>query len=132
MMDRDQALAPIIDTLLRQTCASRELLHSYLADWSVEPYLVDGQVAACAIMKGPEIHFAIAPAFRKQLMTRARIREFLAPLLARHGYLTSRMIDALDCGETRFIRRIGFRRTWSAGDTTYFMLTQLPFERKVK
>lgn len=133
-MDRAQAIEPIMQALERYALGSRELLEQLLGDWSVVPYELDGVVAACAVMKGPEIHFAVSPTFRFRLLTRDRIRTFLAPLLAKHGYLTTRMLRSHGDagGEITFVRRLGFRPTWTADDTTFYMLTKLPFERGSK
>lgn len=79
-----------------------------------------------AALKGTEIHVEFT---RAGVISRGRVREFLEPLLARHGYLTTR-VPAGDKVYTRFVTKLGFEPTWSDDEFDYFMLTGLPFSRK--
>ena len=60
---------------------------------------------------------------------RGLIREFVKPLIETRGYLTTRVLHEKSF-QTAFIERIGFRRTWSDDQFSYFYLGSLPFERK--
>ncbi len=98
------------------------------AGWEVVPRFEGAALAGAALLRGTEIHFIVAPAWRKRLITRRSAREFLNPLLARHGMLTTRILHG-SSGPDLFVRRLGFKRTWSDEMFNYYMLTQPPFER---
>jgi len=94
------------------------------------PLEIDGETAGVAALDGTEIHFVLAEGWRGRGITRARTREFLAPLLARRGYLTTRAINPRP-QQREFLERLGFRRTWTQQDgTEHYMLTCLPFDKK--
>ena len=59
--------------------------------------------------RAPEYHCQLDPGFR---LTRKEIRAFLAPLLNRRGFLTTRVPIGDEANE-RFNRAFGFERTWS-------------------
>lgn len=99
----------------------------HLDGWRVVAHEEHGEVAAIAVLLGSEIHFAVAPAWRHRFIQRARLRGFLAPLMAPLGFLTTRTLGG-EC--RRFLERLGFVRTWDEGDITYWMLTALPFGPK--
>lgn len=90
-------------------------------------FWTDGKIAAIAAMHGTEIHLAIDPQKRKQIISRKTITEFLGPLLELRGYLTTRAIGG---GHHSFLSRLGFELTLIAGDTHHYMLTDLPFSRR--
>ena len=102
-------------------------LESLRADWTLHPYTVDGEVRAIAAMSGSEIHFAIAPRWRHRVIARQRTRCFLDPLLAVHGFLTTR--SERGSRHHQFLSRIGFELTWFDGKLHHYMMTALPFGR---
>lgn len=95
--------------------------------WEFHPYERGGEIQAIAAMQGTEIHFAIAPNWRRILICRQRTREFLAPLIDRFGFLTTRSIS-IDLNH-RFLSRLGFNKTWDDGKCSHYMLTELPFSK---
>ena len=95
--------------------------------WEAVPYHLGSDLAAVGLLSGTEIHFKVMDGFRHRI-TRNRTREFLAPLMERHGYLTTRT-PLGDAVSRKFIERLGFFDTWSDDTYTYFLLTALPFER---
>jgi hypothetical protein len=101
--------------------------HELLALEAV-PLIEQGEVVALGAMDGSEIHFAAAPSWRGRLVTRRRLRQYLGPLLAKRGYLTTRSI-----GRSRFVERIGFEetaRSVSDGqEVWHYMLTELTVDR---
>ncbi len=109
---------------LELTPGAAELLQR----WTFEPLKIDGQTAAIAAIDGTEIHFAIAPEWRLKTITRARTREFLAPLMELRGFLTTRTEP--DAAKDRFLRRLGFCKTWNDGLLDHYILTALPFEKE--
>lgn len=103
---------------------------AYLDGWEKVPLEIDGEVVGVAVIDGTEIHFALKPDWRGRAITRARTREFLAPLIARRGYLTTRATKPQP-EQREFLRRLGFRNTWTQQDgTEHYMLTCLPFDRR--
>lgn len=100
-----------------------------LRGWEVVPLHCDGELAAIAVLDGTEIHFAAAPEHRHKVIQRTRAREFLAPLLARRGYLTTRAMLS-DASARRFLMRMGFEHTWADGRFDYYMLSELPFGKE--
>jgi hypothetical protein len=100
-----------------------------LASWEYVALLEDDEVVGIAALKGTEIHFAAAPAWRGRVMSRRRIRAFLEPLMARYGFLTTRSLVG-DLGSAVFLRRLGFVNTWTELEIRHWMLTALPYSRE--
>lgn len=98
-----------------------------MADWTMIPLTVDGEVRAVAAMQGTEIHFVIAPQWRGRTITPKRTRQFLAPLFDVAGFLTTRSTDP---AKHDFLGRIGFDRTRSDGAVDYYMMSELPFGKR--
>jgi len=105
---------------------TQDVIAGLQAGWTFHPYEQDGEIRAIAAMSGTEIHFAIAPAWRHRVIARHRTRAFLAPLMAVHGFLTTRTEP--DPKQHRFLERIGFVLTWNCGRYNRYILTALPFE----
>lgn len=99
--------------------------------WQVVPGYIDGEVVCCAILKGTEIHFGVTPAWRHKAIQRHRARAFLKPLIEKHHYLTTRVVND-DSVKRRFIERLGFKPTWTDQRFTYFLLGKLPFEKELR
>lgn len=121
-------LAPILTHL--QQCAGVDpaVARQVLAEWECVPIYFEGQLAGCGLLKGTELHFAAQAGFGEKIFTRRIVRDFLEPLLARHGYLTTKM-DLAEAKNWDFVHRLGFRPTWHDNEYRYFMLTKLPFGR---
>ncbi len=98
-----------------------------LAGWSLIPIVVNGKERGGAILRGTEIHVALSPEWRGRTITRARAREFLEPLMAGFGFLTTRAIAG--AGHHRFLSGIGFKKTWSGGGVDHYMLSEAPLGR---
>lgn len=128
-MTREELLAPIVQSVRRGTTLSRYEILKYFADWDVAPGEVGGQHAWVAAIKGPEVHFALAEGWRPKGSVRGAVRAFFAPLLARHGYLTTRVLHSHP-DKKKFVERVGFKPTWRDAQVQYYLLGQLPFERK--
>lgn len=97
-----------------------------LADWEMVPLHRASQLIGLAAVSGTEIHFALEPSSRHRGIQRTRAREFLAPLIARRGYLTTSSMHG-DDQSRRFVERMGFRSTWTDNQFDHYMLTALPF-----
>ena len=97
-----------------------------LDGWTLHPHQIDGAIRAIAAMQGTEIHFAVAPYWRRRLIQRKNTRDFLAPMMAHRGYLTTRA----EAGQHReFLTRLGFTMTRTDGAVDYYMMTELPFSK---
>ncbi len=94
--------------------------------WEAVPYTYRGQRCGTAFVLGCEIHFELT---RPASIFRHATREFLGPLLARNGFLTTRCTPG-DARSRRFIERLGFKDTWSDQAYDYFVLTELPFGKE--
>jgi hypothetical protein len=108
--------------------ASPEALAQLFAGWEVVYLLDGGQRTGAALLNGTEIHFIVAPEWRRRAIRRDNARAFLAPLLARSGYLTTRVLHGA-LASLQFVRRMGFEQTWSDASFHYFALCKLPFTR---
>ena len=97
--------------------------------WEHVEHVRKGQCVARAMVLGSEIHFMVEPEHRRKLWPRRLAREFLAPLFERCGYLTTRCRVVDDATASRFVQRLGFKRTWCDGVYDYYMLDTLPFSR---
>lgn len=99
-------------------------------DWDFIPLLERNETIGVAAMRGSEIHFALDPTWRCRALQRGRLRRFLAPLLARHGYLTTTAMGVDRDQQQIFLERLGFEFTWAEPDRRHFMMTHLPFQRE--
>ena len=89
--------------------------------------LRDSDCGGCtAAVKGTEIHVEF---HRQGVVLRDKVRRFLAPLLGREGFLTTR-VAVNDRVHDAFVRRLGFSSTWSDGTFQYYILTALPFSKE--
>lgn len=128
-MDREALLEPVISSIRAGTTLSRFVILKYFEDWEVVPYYDGDQHACTAVVKGSEIHFAVVPEFKRKVIRRKNTRAFLAPLIERQGYLTTRVPHGR-LAQKEFVQRIGFKPTWRDSEVEYFLLGSLPFERK--
>lgn len=108
-----------------ERAAAEDLLQQ---GWTLHPWMDGDEVACLAIMHGTEIHFVAAPKWRRRLILRERTRAFLAPLMERHGFLTTRSLP--EDGHRDFLERLGFVFTWNDGAADHFMMCELPFGGK--
>ena len=121
----------LIKHLGSQPGMSESYVESILSDWESHDYVVDGEVVGTAMLKGTEIHFALNPEKYKKALRREPMREAIKPLFERMGFLTTRIL--MDYYEqARFVKRVGFEKTWSDGRFDYYLLANLPYERKAK
>ena len=91
--------------------------------WTREVSRCGGCVAA---MRGTEIHVQFT---RPGVISRRAVREFLQPLIEREGMLSTRVFRDDEVGD-RFVRRIGFKPSWSDSYFKYYALTALPFGKE--
>ena len=64
--------------------------------WDIHTYTRDGKVAAYAMVRGTEIHVKVYEAFKYRIIHRVATQEFIRPIFDRHGFLTTRVPQAVD------------------------------------
>ena len=100
-------------------------IHENLNGWTLSPlWTQDRALGGVLANKGTEIHVVVHPSHRHRVIRRHYARAVLAPLLAQHGYLTTRLFAGEDA---TFVERFGFTYTWSDGVFDYYLLSTLPF-----
>jgi hypothetical protein len=96
-----------------------------LDGWAIKTAQRAGVDVAFVITRGPEIHMlSIA---ERRAMSRRNIAEFVAPLLDRFGYCTTRV--PLAETDHRLRIALGFTHTWSDDHFSYWVLTRLPYQK---
>lgn len=128
-MIREELLAPIVSAIRRGTALPAQEILRYLADWEVVPGEFNGEHAWVAVLKGTEIHFALAPGWRPQPGARGAVSRFIGALLDRRGFLTTRILHS-QTRQQKFVERVGFKPTWHDEQMKYYLLGRPPFERK--
>lgn len=118
-MTREELLAPL------QVSAPEA---DAFADWEIIPGFVGGEHVCTAVLKGTEIHFGLVPDHRFRAIQKARAQAFIAPLLDRLGFLTTRVMLG-SIAKRQFVERIGFKPTWADDRFQYYLLGAVPFSR---
>lgn len=106
--------------------ATADQLDEMLVGWELHPFYDGDELQGVAVTKGTEFHCHIADGFK---LNRSVMRGFMRPLFERHGFLTTR-VSHEDIANQRFNRVFGFEQTWSDDRFIYYILTELPFERR--
>jgi hypothetical protein len=102
-----------------------------LSAWDLAPLILDGKAIGSLLLQGMEVHFALFPGETPKASVRKAVRDMLAPAFSRFDMLTTRVPKGMSA-EREFVLRVGFSYSWSDADFEYFVLTQLPWERKPK
>lgn len=87
---------------------SREMFVSSLADWDIEPIIVDHEIAFVLLTRGSEFHFESLG--RGHPITMLMIRSILEPILNKHGHADTRTPKD-DKRQNRFNKIFGFKMT---------------------
>lgn len=128
-MDREALLEPIIASIRKGTSLSRPQILQELESWEVKPLDFEGRHVATLIVKGTEVHFALAPGWRPAGSHRGAVRAVLQPVFDRFGFLTTRVLHGR-YAQKAFVQKLGFRPTWHDANVEYYLLGSMPFERK--
>lgn len=96
-----------------------------LSGWESHPVMVGQDHIGTVINKGAEIHVA----FSRPLPCRNAIRAILGKLIDEYGYVTTRVVAA-DMKAHSFVRRVGFKATWTDGRFIYYLLAAVPFTKE--
>jgi hypothetical protein len=100
------------------------------AGWEIHYHEEAGERAAAGLLKGTEVHFIVAPEWRRRLIRRDNAKAFLSALLRDCGGMLTTRILLDSAGPAAFVDRIGFKKTWSDGTFNYFALCAPPFQRR--
>lgn len=130
-MTRTELLAPIVRSVRDSTGMSGPQIESIFQDWDLQPVVLNGSHVATLAACGTEVHFALVPGWKPQGSYRGAIRKLLEPIFAEMGFLTTRVAHERP-DQNKFVQRVGFQPTWQNEHGTFFMLTELPFERKAQ
>lgn len=108
--------------------AERDLREAFAA-WQVRYMDHHGERVVGVLTKGTEAHVLLAPAWRQRMLPVRALRRFAELLMDEAGgMLTTRVLHAAS-GPQEFVKRLGFKRTWSDGSFDYFALCAPPFQR---
>ena len=129
-MTREALLEPIISSVRKGTALSRYTILEYFADWEILPFEFEGRHIWTMVVKGTEVHIALAPDWQPKASMRGAVRAFLKPMFDEFGFLTTRVRHERP-EHKEFVKRIGFTPTWKDGNVEYYLLGSLPFERKI-
>lgn len=94
-------------------------------DWDVQVAQRDGRDVAVVIVKGTEIHFVSLD--EKRAMTRKNTLQFLEPIFAEWGFVTTRV--PLTVTDHRLREILGFKFQWRDHQFSYWTLFALPFQK---
>lgn len=96
-----------------------------LDGWTVHTAQRAGVDVAFVITNGPEIH--MLSIVGRRAMSRRNIAQYLGPILAEHGFATTRV--PLAETDHRLRRALGFEPTWADDTYSYWALTSLPYQK---
>jgi hypothetical protein len=128
-MNREALIEPIVSSVRNGTELSRYQILDYFKDWDVLPFEFEDRHVWTVVAKGTEVHIALAPGWRPKGSMRGAVRSFFRPVFEKHGFLTTRVRHGR-LKQKKFVERVGFRPTWKDGDVEYYLLSNLPFERR--
>jgi hypothetical protein len=101
----------VIDALWEQieptVFISRAEFVAGLDGWDIRAEHVDGELAFVTMTNGPEFHFATFGT--RAPITRSRTRAWIDPIIARHGFVTTRTPKEGADRQHRFNLTFGFR-----------------------
>ncbi len=81
-----------------------------MANWEVEPVVVDGRLVGAVLMYGPEIHACIKPEGFRRWLTKSVLERTLYTRWKKYGYATSGSNTAIG---DKFLTRLGFTKEGS-------------------
>jgi hypothetical protein len=120
----------LIEALSEQLGMTREAVTERLGAFEVIPFEYKGEITGYALLSGSEIHFWSKPEYRGHCGTRRELFDLFRRLLAKRHYLTTRIpIDTPPKDRTG--ERLGFTWAWRDDRFDYYILTDLPFRRRI-
>lgn len=121
-MIRDQCIDLLYAQVAQELPMSRSAYEATLEGWDIAPLVIDDTRIGVMLLRGYEIHMQIDPA-KALLHARRIIRQYVVPLLAEFGHLTTRTL--LHGRDIHFLRRLGFVETSRDSAAAYFRLDAL-------
>ena len=80
--------------------------------------LKDIETVGAVFYKGPEVHVAILPKYRRKWMSKRIIREILRIPFEKYGYAVTMGLEK----DRDFLERIGFKEQHKINDVTYYRI----------
>ncbi len=112
-MDREQGLK-VIDTVFQG-----RITREQAEDFDILPLIAMDETVGMIMLRGPEVHVAILPEYRKRWLTRGLIEAVLGGLEKQYGYcLTSCFADEPE--KIDFITRLGFQQIHAENGMLFF------------
>lgn len=102
---------------------SKDAYLETLAEWTIKPVHIDGELAWITVQKGPEFHFQSVGESRA--MPLRMIREFLQTIIDQHGYAQTKT-PIEDLRQQRFNERFGFQRIGQDQFDIIYRIESLP------
>lgn len=96
-----------------------------LDGWTVHTAQHAGKDCGFVLEKGCELHFLAFDG--KRALSRKNLLKYIAPILARYGYLTTR--SSVGAPDDAMRRRLGFELTWTCNGFNFWAMTSIPYER---
>ena len=111
--DREQGMK-VVESVYRGGITREQL-----AEFDVLPLTAGEETVGMVMLRGPEVHVAILPLWRRRWLTRGLFEAFLGGLEEKYGYaLTSCFDDEPE--KIDFITRLGFRQIHAEDGMLFF------------
>lgn len=118
--DRDLALKTGVLALRDRILVTQEQLEKVFSDYSVKVLSDEGVPLGMLTIKGPEIHIAIIPSYRKRWASKRLLDEMLSEPL-QNGYAVTSVMKDNKIGRD-FVTRIGFKRTHETATVIHYRM----------
>lgn len=102
----------------------------FFMTWEAVPFLVGEEPAGVMFVQGSEVHAVIFPEHRHSALQKHRLRAFMAPVLRRHGFLTT-TVGLARKRQCRFVEQLGFQRVTENDRDAFYYLPMAPLEGTV-
>ena len=111
--DRDQGMMVI------KAVYQDRLPTEALEEFDIQPLIHNDETVGMLMIRGPEVHVAILPAYRKRWITRGLINAVLGGLESKHGYALTSCFDG-EPEKKDFITRLGFQQIHAENGMLFF------------
>lgn len=82
---------------------------------------------AIVLLKGNEVHVGVPPSVRGRWFSRADFKALFGSLLQVYGLVKTTVRNSNAAGH-KFVRRLGFRESYSDDQATSYVLTEVKYE----
>ena len=111
--DRAEGLKIIADIYQGQ------ITEQQVEEFDIRPIKSDDVTIGMLMIRGPEVHVAILPEYRKRWLTRGLIEDVLDGLENEYGYCLTSCFEN-EPGNIDFITRLGFKRIHAENGMLFF------------